>query len=88
MNDEIDQIDRSAWLRCYRCWSTELEVQLHHEAILRIDPETGAPTERIDEISEAVVQCLKCLHDQPHLTVRDESVVPIEGRWDRMVAGT
>jgi hypothetical protein len=63
-------------------------VQLHHEAILRIDPETGAPSERIDEISEAVVQCLKCLHDQPHLTVRDETVVPIEGRWDRLVAGT
>ena len=63
-------------------------MQLHHEAILRIDPETGAPSERIDEISEAVVQCLKCLHDQPHLTVRDETVVPIEGRWDRLVAGT
>jgi hypothetical protein len=80
---------RSSWLRCYRCWSTELEVQLHHEAILRVDPATGAPAERIDEISEAVVQCLKCLHDQPHLTIGpDEVVVPIGDRWDRMVAGT
>jgi hypothetical protein len=81
--------DRSSWLRCYRCWSTELEVQLHHEAILRVDPETGAPAERIDEIAEAVVQCLKCLHDQPHLTIGpDEVVVPVGDRWDRMVAGT
>jgi len=63
-------------------------VQLHYEAILRIDPETGAPTERLDEVQEAVVQCLKCLHDQPHLTVRDDKVAPIEDRWDRMVAGT
>jgi hypothetical protein len=80
--------ERGAWLRCYRCWSQELEVQLHYEAILRIDPETGTPTDRLDEVQEAVVQCLKCLHDQPHLTVRDDRVVPIEGRWDRMVAGT
>jgi hypothetical protein len=80
--------ERSAWLRCYRCWSEELEVQLHYEAILRIDPETGSPTERLDEVQEAVVQCLKCLHDQPHLTIRDDKVVPIEDRWDRMVAGT
>ncbi|MGZ5337466.1 MAG: hypothetical protein ACXWDT_05435 [Solirubrobacterales bacterium] len=80
--------ERSAWLRCYRCWSEELEVQLHYEAILRIDPETGSPTERLDEVQEAVVQCLKCLHDQPHLTIRDDKVVPIEERWDRMVAGT
>ncbi|MGZ5308434.1 MAG: hypothetical protein ACXWDQ_06045 [Solirubrobacterales bacterium] len=80
--------ERSAWLRCYRCWSEELEVQLHYEAILRIDPETGSPTERLDEVQEAVVQCLKCLHDQPHLTIRDDKVVPVEERWDRMVAGT
>ena len=88
MTDESLNGDRSAWLRCYRCWSTELEVQLHYEAILRIDPETGAPNERMDEIQEAVVQCLKCLHDQPHLTIRDDKVVPIEDRWGRMVAGT
>ena len=30
------------WLRCYRCWSQNLEAQVHYDAILRIDPETGA----------------------------------------------
>lgn len=79
--------DRSAWLRCYRCWAQELEVQVHYDAILRIDPDTAEPSERIDEVQEAVVQCLKCLHDQPHLTVQDDHVVPVDGRWERMVAG-
>jgi hypothetical protein len=28
------------------------------------------------------------MHDQPHLTFEDNHVVPIEDRWERMVAGT
>ena len=80
--------DRSAWLRCYRCWARDLEVQMHYDAILRIDPETGEPSDRLDEVQEAVVQCLRCLHDQPHLTIQDDKVVPVEDRWERMVAGT
>jgi hypothetical protein len=79
--------DRSAWLRCYRCWAREPEVQLHYDAILRIDPETGEPADRVDEVQEAVVQCLRCLHDQPHLTIEEDRVVPVEDRWERMVAG-
>ena len=35
--------------------------------VLRIDPESGTFTERVDEVQEAVVQCLDCMHDQPHL---------------------
>ncbi|MEA2223572.1 MAG: hypothetical protein QOH83_1948, partial [Solirubrobacteraceae bacterium] len=27
-----------SWLRCYRCWSTDLEVQVHYEGIHKIDP--------------------------------------------------
>jgi hypothetical protein len=80
--------DRSAWLRCYRCWSQNLEIQIHYDAIRRIDPETGIPAEGIDEVQESVVQCLDCMHDQPHLTLQDDRVVPIEDRWERMVAGT
>ncbi len=86
--------DRSAWLRCYRCWARDLEVQLHYDAILKVDPDSGEPTDRVDEVQEAVVQCLRCLHDQPHLTIaQDEAterprVIPIEDRWERMVAGT
>lgn len=80
--------DRSSWLRCYRCWSQRLEAQVHYDAILRIDPESGEPSERIDEVQEAVVQCLDCMHDQPHLAVEEGRVVPIESRWGRMVAGT
>ena len=56
-----------SWLRCYRCWSQELEVQVHYEGIHRIDPVTGERAEVVDEIQEAVVQCLDCMHDQPHL---------------------
>ena len=87
MNDDLNT-DRSAWLRCYRCWSQRLEAQVHYDAILRIDPETGEPAERIDEVQESVVQCLDCMHDQPHLTFQGDRVVPIEDRWERMVAGT
>jgi prepilin-type processing-associated H-X9-DG protein len=76
------------WLRCYRCWSQSLEAQVHYDAILRINPETGEPAERVDEIQESVVQCLDCMHDQPHLSFADGHVEPIEDRWERMVTGT
>jgi len=78
----------SSWLRCYRCWSRNLEVQVHYDAIRPIDPETGIPTEGDDEIQESVVQCLDCMHAQPHLTFDRDRVVPVEDRWERMVAGT
>jgi hypothetical protein len=80
--------DRSAWLRCYRCWSQNLEIQIHYDAIRRVEPDSGIPTEGIDEVQEAVVQCLNCMHDQPHLILQGDRVVPVEDRWERMVAGT
>src|SRR5207247_7851674 len=79
--------DRSAWLRCYRCWSQNLEIQIHYDAIRRVEPNTGIPTEGLDEVQEAVVQCLDCMHDQPHLVLQDNRVIPVEDRWARMVAG-
>ena len=39
-------------------------------------------------MQEAVVQCLDCMHDQPHLTFTDGRIEPIEDRWERMVTGT
>jgi hypothetical protein len=48
----------TAWLRCYRCWSQRLEAQVHYDAILRIDAESGERGEVVDEMQEAVVQCL------------------------------
>lgn len=80
--------DISAWLRCYRCWSQNLEVQVHYDAIRQVDPASGFPAEGIDEVQEAVVQCLDCMHDQPHLVLRGDRVVPVDERWERMVAGT
>jgi hypothetical protein len=85
---ELGNNGRSAWLRCYRCWSQRLEAQVHYDAILRIDSETGESADRVDEVQEAVVQCVDCMHDQPHLAVDGGRVVPIEDRWERMVAGT
>ena len=76
------------WLRCYRCWSQNLEAQVHYDAILKIDPSNGAMVERGDELQEAVVQCLDCNHDQPHLTFADGRIEPVEDRWERMVVGT
>jgi hypothetical protein len=35
-----------------------------------------------------VGQCGDCMHDQHHLAVEDGRVVPVEDRWERMVAGT
>ena len=77
-----------SWLRCYRCWSQELEIQVHYEGIHRIDAQTGERAEVVDELQEAVVQCLDCMHDQPHLGFHNGRVQPIEDRWERMVAGT
>jgi hypothetical protein len=79
---------RSAWLRCYRCWSTRLEAQVHYDAILKVDPESGEAGDRVEEVQEAVVQCLDCMHDQPHLTIDEGRVIPVNERWERMVAGT
>jgi hypothetical protein len=28
------------------------------------------------------------MHDQPHLALQGEQIVPVEDRWERMVAGT
>jgi hypothetical protein len=83
-----DEAPIGAWLRCYRCWSQELEVQVHYEGIHRIDPVSGERAEVVDELQEAVVQCLDCMHDQPHLAFHNGRIEPIEDRWERMVAGT
>ena len=87
---------RSSWLRCYRCWSQNLEVQLHYEGILKVDPETGEAVEAVEEVQDAVVQCLECMHDQPHLSLtfyeedgrRVSRIEAVEDRWERMVTGT
>ena len=91
-----DSVSAAAWLRCYRCWSRNLEVQLHYEGILKVDSDTGEAIDPVEEVQEAVVQCLDCLHDQPHLALaffeedgrRVSRVEAVEDRWERMVAGT
>ena len=35
----------SSWLRCYRCWSQNHEVQVHYEGVLKVDPETAEAVE-------------------------------------------
>ena len=85
----------ASWLRCYRCWSQNLEVQVHYEGVLRVDPESGEAAEPVEEVQEAVVQCLDCLHDQPHLNLafyeedgrRVSRIEAVEDRWERMVSG-
>ncbi len=85
----------SSWLRCYRCWSQNLEVQLHYEGILKVESETAEAVEPVEEVQEAVVQCLDCMHDQPHLTLafyeengrRVSRIEAVEDRWERMVTG-
>jgi len=80
--------DAKPWLRCYRCWSTDLEIQVHYEGIHKVDPETGERADVVDQVQEAVVQCLDCMHDQPHLHFNEGRVEPVEDRWERMIAGT
>jgi hypothetical protein len=85
----------ASWLRCYRCWSQNLEVQVHYEGTLKVDAETGEANEPIEETHEAVVQCLDCLHDQPHLALglyeeggrRVRRLEAIDDRWERLVLG-
>ena len=88
MESSASETTARSWLRCYRCWSQELEVQVHYEGIHKIDPDTGERSEVVDELQEAVVQCLDCMHDQPHLGFNNGRVEPIEDRWERMIAGT
>jgi hypothetical protein len=52
--------------------------------------------EPVEEVQEAVVQCLECMHDQPHLSLafyeedgrRVSRIEAIDDRWERMVTGT
>ncbi len=86
----------SSWLRCYRCWSQNLDVQLHYEGILKVDAETAEAIDPFEEVQDAVVQCGDCLHDQPHLALafyeesgrRVSRIEAVEDRWERMIAGT
>jgi hypothetical protein len=86
---------QSSWLRCYRCWSQNLEVQLHYEGILKVEPGTAEAIEPVEEVQEAVVQCLDCMHDQPHLSLafyeengrRVSRIEAVDDRWERMVTG-
>ena len=86
---------QSSWLRCYRCWSQNLEVQLHYEGILKVEPDTAEAIEPVEEVQEAVVQCLDCMHDQPHLSLafyeengrRVSRIEAVDDRWERMVTG-
>src|SRR4051812_24257153 len=77
-----------SWLRCYRGWSQDLEVQVHYEGIHPVHPVAGKRAEGVDELQEAVVQCLDCMHDQPHLVFHNDRLEPVEDRWERMVVGT
>ena len=77
-----------SWLRCYRCWSQQLEIQVHYEGLHHVDPTTGERGEAIDELQEALVQCLECMHDQPHLGFIDGRIQPNGDRWERMIVGT
>ncbi|MGN6167264.1 MAG: hypothetical protein ACTHQQ_03710, partial [Solirubrobacteraceae bacterium] len=43
--------------------------------------------EVVDEIQEAVVQCVDCMHDQPHLRFHNGRVEPVDDSWERMIAG-
>ena len=45
MDDAMPQTSARSWLRCYRCWSQDLEVQVHYEGIHKIDPESGERAE-------------------------------------------
>ena len=62
-------------------------MQVHYVGIHKIDSATGERAEVVDELQEAVVQCLDCMHDQPHLQFAGGRVEPVEDRWERMVAG-
>ena len=74
----------ASWLRCYRCWSQNLEVQVHYEGALKVDAQTGETQDPGEATIEAVVQCTDCLHDQPHLAF---SLHEEEGRPRRTPRG-
>ena len=46
---------RERWMRCYRCWSHNLEVQLRYEAAVSVDIPAGRMAATVDEAQEAVV---------------------------------
>jgi len=77
-----------SWLRCYRCWSKQLEIQIHYEGVFGINAIDGSRGEAVEELQEAAVQCLSCMHDQPHLHFQNGAVVPDETRWERLISGT
>jgi hypothetical protein len=75
------------WLRCYRCWSQNLQATVYHEEVHKIDSAVER-SEAIEERQEAEIQCLDCKHEQPHLKFEDGRLEPVEDRWERMIMGT
>ena len=53
-----------SWLRCYRCWSQNLEVQVHYGGNT-VDADAGERGEVVDEMQKAVVQCIDCMPTNP-----------------------
>ena len=86
MDGPMAETSARSWLRCYRCWSQDLEVQVHYEGIHKIDPDTGERSEVVDELQEAVVQCLDCMHDQPPVSYTHLDVYKRQ-EWKRLRSG-
>ena len=60
--------ERAPWLRCYRCWSQNLEAQVHYDAILGSTPSPASFSERARRGPGGGRPVPDCMHDQPHLT--------------------
>lgn len=84
----MSQATNLPWLRCYRCWSTTLELHIHYDGIHKVDATSGSPIEAIEELQEAIVQCAECLHDQPHLQLSQGKLISEGDGWERLVMGT
>ena len=87
MEGSMAETGARSWLRCYRCWSNDLEVQVHYEGIHKIDSVTGERAESSTRSRRPSSNASTACTTSPPGFINGR-VEPIEDRWERMIAGT
>ena len=76
-----------SWLRCYRCWSQNLELQVHYEGIHRSTPRPANAARSSTSCKWLWFSAWTACTTNPISGFHNGRVEPVEDCWERMIAG-